>query len=54
MKSYVSEKQIRLVGKAWEIKHQLQQMLQQGDPKTTVAEYLAGLSIPQKHNTLGR
>lgn len=52
MKSYVSEKQIRLVGKAWEVKHQLQQMLQQGGPKVTVADYLAGLYIPHKHNTL--
>ncbi len=30
MKSYVTDRQIRLVGKAWEIKRQLQLMLQQG------------------------
>ncbi|MDR6549386.1 hypothetical protein J2736_000569 [Paenibacillus qinlingensis] len=43
MKSYVSDNQIRLVGKAWEVKHGLAQMLQQGDPKLTVVDYLARL-----------
>lgn len=48
MKSYVSDKQIRLVGKAWEVKHQLQLMLQHGDPAITVAQYLQGLCTAQK------
>lgn len=48
MKSYVNAKQIRLVGKAWEIKYQLQQMLQQGDPNKPLVEYLGRLYIPQK------
>ncbi|KRE98274.1 hypothetical protein ASG89_04475 [Paenibacillus sp. Soil766] len=48
MKSYVSDKQIRLVGKAWEIKYLLQQMLQHGDPKIPLVDYLIGLYISQK------
>ncbi|OAS22920.1 Z-ring formation inhibitor MciZ [Paenibacillus oryzisoli] len=48
MKSYVDAKQIRLVGKAWEIKYHLQQMLQQGDPKRPLVEYLSHLYISQK------
>lgn len=48
MKSYMSDKQIRLVGKAWEVRHQLQQMLQQAGPSVTVADYLAGLNTPMK------
>ncbi|WP_171630200.1 Z-ring formation inhibitor MciZ [Paenibacillus plantarum] len=53
MKSYVSAKQIRLVGKAWEIKYQLQQMLQQGDPKIPLVDYLAGMYISQKTSSQG-
>jgi hypothetical protein len=53
MKSYVSAKQIRLVGKAWEIKYQLQQMLQQGDPKISLVDYLAGMYISQKNSSQG-
>ena len=53
MKSYVNEKQFRLVGKAWEIKHQLELMLQQGGPAMTVADYLKGLYTPQKHQAHG-
>ncbi|OCT12457.1 hypothetical protein A8709_32030 [Paenibacillus pectinilyticus] len=50
MKSYVSEKQIRLVGKAWEIKHLLSQMLQQAGPHVTVADYLSGPHAPSRLN----
>lgn len=53
MKSYVSVEQIRLVGKAWEIKIQLQQMLQQGDPKILLVDYLAHLYISQKTSSQG-
>lgn len=53
MKSYVSAKQIRLVGKAWEIKYQLQQLLQQGDPKIPLVDFLAGLNIAQKPSSQG-
>jgi hypothetical protein len=53
MKSYVNEKQFRLVGKAWEIKHQLELLLQQGGPTMTVADYLAGLNKPEKHPSHG-
>lgn len=53
MKSYVNEKQFRLVGKAWEIKRQLGLMLQEGGPTMTVADYLAGFYKPQNHQAHG-
>ncbi|NQX58928.1 Z-ring formation inhibitor MciZ [Paenibacillus qinlingensis] len=53
MKSYVSAKQIRLVGKAWEIKYQLQHMLQQGDPKIPLVDFLAHLYISQRTSSQG-
>lgn len=53
MKSYVTERQIRLVGKAWEIKRQLQLMLQQGGHQITLMDYTAGLHNPQQHKSLG-
>lgn len=53
MKSYVAERQIRLVGKAWEVKRQLQLMLQQGGPNITLMDYTAGLHNPQQRKHLG-
>ncbi|CAN7599307.1 Z-ring formation inhibitor MciZ [Paenibacillus sp. LjRoot153] len=53
MKSYVSANQIRLVGKAWEIRYQLQQILQQVDPKLSLVDYLAALNISQKPSSQG-
>ena len=53
MKSYITDRQIRLVGKAWEIKRQLQLMLQQGGHKITLADYVSGLHSPQPHKSLG-
>lgn len=53
MKSYVTERQIRLVGKAWEIKRQLQLMLQQGGHTTTLMDYAAGAHNQQPRKSLG-
>ncbi|SDO08285.1 Protein of unknown function [Paenibacillus sp. yr247] len=52
MKSYVTDRQIRLVGKAWEIKRQLQLMLQQGGSNITLMDYVIGLRNPQPHKSL--
>lgn len=53
MKSYIAEKQIRLVGKAWEIKRQLELMVQQGGPNITLIDYAAGLHNPPQRTRLG-
>ncbi|NOU99292.1 Z-ring formation inhibitor MciZ [Paenibacillus sp. LMG 31457] len=53
MKSYVTDRQIRLVGKAWEIKRQLKLMLQQGGQHITLMDYAAGLHNPQQRKLPG-
>ncbi|WP_407872117.1 Z-ring formation inhibitor MciZ [Paenibacillus sp. P36] len=53
MKSYIAEKQIRLVGKAWEVKRHLQLMLKQGGPNITLMDYAAGLHNPPQRKHLG-
>ncbi|WP_084159952.1 Z-ring formation inhibitor MciZ [Paenibacillus alginolyticus] len=53
MKSYVTDRQIRLVGKAWEIKRQLQLMLQQGGHTITLVDYVSGLHNQQQHKSFG-
>ncbi|WNR42525.1 Z-ring formation inhibitor MciZ [Paenibacillus roseipurpureus] len=40
MKRYVSGGQLRLVGKAWEIKLQLHQLIHQHGKTTTLSDYL--------------
>jgi hypothetical protein len=52
MKSYVTDRQIRLVGKAWEIKRQLQLMLQQSGDNITLLDYVIGLHNQQRHKSL--
>lgn len=54
MKSYVTERQIRLVGKAWEIKHHLKLMLQQGGNSITLMDYVIGMHSPQPHKSLDK
>ncbi|MGG1551701.1 Z-ring formation inhibitor MciZ [Paenibacillus ferrarius] len=43
MKSYIGDGQIRIVGKAWEVKHQLHKMMRQAGEGATVAEYIGAL-----------
>ncbi|TXK83491.1 Z-ring formation inhibitor MciZ [Paenibacillus sp. N3.4] len=52
MKSYVTDRQIRLVGKAWEIKRHLQLMLQQGGNNITLADYVLASPNPQQNRSL--
>lgn len=53
MKSYVTDRQIRLVGKAWEVKRQLQLMLQQGGNHVTLVDYVTDIHTQQPHKRLG-
>ena len=48
MKSYVSEGQFRLVGKAWEIKFQLNQLIHQYGKAATLSEYLQRSTNPYR------
>ncbi|NEW06164.1 Z-ring formation inhibitor MciZ [Paenibacillus sp. SYP-B3998] len=49
MKSYISDRQIRLVGKAWEIKRYLQLMLQQTDKDVTLIDCVNAMpTLPQR------
>ncbi|MFC5448000.1 Z-ring formation inhibitor MciZ [Paenibacillus aestuarii] len=52
MKCYVSENQIRLVGKAWEIKRYLQQLLTQVGHDIKLSEYAHSMQTPQPHRSL--
>jgi hypothetical protein len=42
MKSYTAEQQIRLVGKAWEIKRYLNQAAQKTNEELKFSEFLSG------------
>ncbi|MCD1260720.1 Z-ring formation inhibitor MciZ [Paenibacillus athensensis] len=46
MKSYWSDHQLRIVGKAWEIRRYLQLMLQNGGAETRLADYLESGRTP--------
>lgn len=48
MKSYVTEGQIRLVGKAWEIRRYLKIMLDAAGQNTTLSSYTSGMPTPQQ------
>lgn len=52
MKSYVSDRQIRLVGKVWEVKRYLQQTLQQADRDLTLLDYVQAKQPRQLHKSL--
>jgi hypothetical protein len=45
MKSYVTEDQYRLVGKAWEIRHQLKRMTKEASPGQTLGDYLTSRGV---------
>ncbi|MBD0380675.1 Z-ring formation inhibitor MciZ [Paenibacillus sedimenti] len=49
MKSYVTDRQIRLVGKAWEIKRHLQVLLQQAGKDVKLIDYARSLPTPLLH-----
>ena len=44
MKSYASGRQLRLVGKAWEIRHHLRSLLSGGDKELLITDYLTRLT----------
>lgn len=44
MKSYVTDQQIRLVGKAWEIRRHLRMLLFKAGAQLTLADYLQEVS----------
>lgn len=54
MKSYVSEGQFRLVGKAWEIKLQLNQLIHQYGSTTTLTDYLHRSTASHRPLSQGR
>lgn len=45
MKSYICDNQIRLVGKAWEIKHSLQTIVEQAGGTSRLLDYLSELKV---------
>jgi hypothetical protein len=45
MKSYVCDNQIRLVGKAWEIKHSLHTIVEQAGGTSRLLDYLSELKV---------
>jgi hypothetical protein len=54
MKSYASEQQLRLVGKAWEIRLHLRALLAQGGQEQKLSDYLATKisKTPVSHKTI--
>jgi len=52
MKSYVTDNQIRLVGKAWEIKRHLQVLLKQAGKDVSLSEYARSTQTLQPHRPL--
>ncbi|WP_281886717.1 Z-ring formation inhibitor MciZ [Paenibacillus sp. YYML68] len=45
MKIYAADRQLRLVGKCWEIRHYLKQQLEQAGRDATLDEFLGGRVI---------
>lgn len=53
MKSYITDRQIQLVGKAWEIRHMLRLLLKQVPEKQiTLQEYLSTLKVHPSNNSM--
>ncbi|MFD0694918.1 Z-ring formation inhibitor MciZ [Paenibacillus sp. GCM10027628] len=52
MKSYVTDHQFRLVGKAWEIKRHLQVLLQQAGKDVRLIDYVRAMPTPLLHKPL--
>lgn len=52
MKMYIAQDGMRLVGKAWEIRHKLKEMSQPHSKKTLLAQLVSGPAAPvnQKRN----
>jgi spore germination cell wall hydrolase CwlJ-like protein len=49
MKMYIAQDGVRLVGKAWEVRHKLKEMSQTHSKKTLLAQLVSGPAHPVKY-----